>query len=162
MFSRLLLLLTVAMLLSLVRGLQPLRPASLLRGPLVRSSTARHASSVKSMTAQDFVQLMSSPDARERVQIIDVREVGELAELRLRDPAVINLPLSEAGTWSPKVEAGSVLDATKAAVCVCKVGMRSMKVATFLAAKGFEEVYNLEGGMTKLVDVGPALTTALP
>ena len=57
------------------------------------------------------------------------------------DGDVINLPMSAAEDWSRKVAAGDLLDKSKPTLCICKLGGRSMKMATFLASQaGFEEV----------------------
>ena len=112
--------------------------ARAFRSPTLRlnshaPSYSRHFTSsplraVKEMTAQDFQRLLSSPDARALVQIIDVREPAELLGVKLRDADVINLPLSEADKWSSEVEQGERLDKARAVVCLCKIGMRSLKV----------------------------------
>jgi rhodanese-related sulfurtransferase len=65
---------------------------------------------------------------------------------------IINLPLGTADQWAPKIEAGELLDKSKPTICLCKVGMRSMRLAMFLASKGFEEVYNVDGGITSYAD----------
>lgn len=123
-----------------------------------RTASSLHAA-VKSMNADQFFTIVSSKDSRELYQIVDVREPGELQDVKLKDPAVINLPLGDAGNWSVKPLEDVGLDSSKPTICVCKIGMRSMKVATFLTSKGFEEVYNLEGGMIKICDTNPQITT---
>ena len=104
------------------------------------------AGEVQRMTVQQFGDILKG-DSRSMYQIIDVREVDELAVASIKGSDIINLPLGSAAEWSPKVEQGKLLDANKPAICLCKVGMRSMRVATFLASQGFEEVYNVDGGI---------------
>lgn len=104
------------------------------------------AGEVQRMTVQQFGDIIKG-DSRSMYQIIDVREVDELAVASIKGSDIINLPLGSAAEWSPKVEQGQILDATKPAICLCKVGMRSMRVATFLVSQGFEEVYNVDGGI---------------
>ena len=59
------------------------------------------------------------------------------------------MPLSKAGEWSDKVITGELLDPSVPTLCLCKAGVRSMRVATFLATHaGFTDVYNVEGGIT--------------
>ena len=58
------------------------------------------------------------------LQIIDVREKNELAVASIKGADIVNLPLSEADIWGPKVEAGQLLDAAKPTICLCKAGMR--------------------------------------
>ena len=61
--------------------------------------------------------------------------------ISFEDNDVIHLPLSNAEEWSPKVAAGDLLDKRKPTLCICKLGGRSMKMATFLATQaGFDEV----------------------
>jgi rhodanese-related sulfurtransferase len=45
------------------------------------------------------------------------------------------------------VEQSQHLDASRPIVCVCHHGMRSMQVAAFLARRGFDDVWNLTGGI---------------
>ena len=111
------------------------------------------------MDADKFNRLVNDKDARSLYQIVDVREPAELLDVKLKDPGVLNLPLGDAGNWSNKPLSEVGLDAAKPTVCVCKAGIRSMKVAQFLVSKGFEEVYNLEGGMMRILDTNPQITT---
>lgn len=80
-------------------------------------------------------------------QIVDVREPHELEVASINGSDIINLPLGDAASWAPKVEGGELLDPKKPTLVLCKIGMRSMRMATFLVGKGFEEVYNIEGGI---------------
>jgi rhodanese-related sulfurtransferase len=104
------------------------------------------AGEVQRMTVTQFGDILKG-DSRSLYQIIDVREVDELAVASIKGADIINLPLGSAAEWSPKVEQGKLLDASKPTICLCKVGMRSMRVATFFASQGFEEVYNVDGGI---------------
>lgn len=85
-----------------------------------------------------FNKIMGSKDTRSLYQIIDVREPTELAAVKLKDEGVLNLPLGDAADWSVRPLSDFGLDASKPTVCVCKIGMRSMKVAQFLVTKGCE------------------------
>lgn len=121
---------------------------------------ALSATTVKSISSEELSRILGGgKDTRDLYQIVDVREPYELEDVRLKDPAVINLPLGDAGNWSVKPLEDVGLDASKPTICVCKVGMRSMKVASFLVGKGFDEVYNLEGGMIRVCDVVPQITS---
>ena len=101
---------------------------------------------VQHMTATQFGGIIKG-DNRSMYQIIDVREVDELAVASIKGADIINLPLGSAAEWSPKVEQGKLLDATKPTICMCKGGMRSMRVATLLVSQGFKEVYSVDGGI---------------
>ena len=104
------------------------------------------AGEVRRMTVTQFGDIIKG-DNRSMYQIIDVREVDELAVASIKGADIINLPLGSAAEWSPKVGQGKLLDASKPTICLCKVGMRSMRVATFFVSQGFEEVYNVDGGI---------------
>ena len=106
---------------------------------------------IKRMSVSQFGDILKS-DSRPSYQIVDVREPNELAVASITGADIINLPLGDAASWSPKVEAGDLLDKTKPTICLCKVGMRSMRVATFLIGQGFEEVYNVDGGINQYAD----------
>jgi rhodanese-related sulfurtransferase len=47
------------------------------------------------------------------------------------------------------VKEGDLLDKSKPTLCLCKAGVRSMKVASFLVQAGFQEVYNIDGGINE-------------
>ena len=129
------------------------RILSIGNGQVVVSRTSRAmmttmaaTGEVQHMTATQFGGIIKG-DNRSMYQIIDVREVDELAVASIKGADIINLPLGSAAEWSPKVEQGKLLDASKPTICLCKVGMRSMRVATFFVSQGFEEVYNVDGGI---------------
>jgi len=72
-------------------------------------------------------------------QIIDVREIPEIAAGKIETAqampmASIPMRLSE-------------LDTSKKIVMVCRSGARSAQVCMFLKQNGFDNVYNLSGGM---------------
>ncbi len=72
-------------------------------------------------------------------QLVDVREANEVAAGTL--PEAVNIPLSEF------VDRFNELDTTRPVVLLCRTGARSGQAAGFLAANGFHDVTNLEGGM---------------
>ena len=71
--------------------------------------------------------------------LLDVREESELALASL--PDVTWIPLSE---FALRVEE---LEPAEEVVVLCHHGIRSMRVACLLAARGFERVANLRGGI---------------
>lgn len=84
---------------------------------------------------------------REQVglQLVDVREDGELALARLAEP-VIHLPLSKASDWAPRID--GLLDRQRPVVVLCHAGMRSWQLGCWLIQEqGFTDVWNLEGGI---------------
>jgi rhodanese-related sulfurtransferase len=86
---------------------------------------------VKRMTVSELDYILKSGKTKE-YQIIDVRESNELDIVKLKYDGVIHLPLSEADSWSKKVLNGEMLEATMPTICLCKIGMRSLRVASFL------------------------------
>jgi rhodanese-related sulfurtransferase len=117
------------------------------------------AAVVKRMTAVQLGLILNG-DARELYQIVDVREPDELAVASIKGKDILNLALGDAGTWSPSVQQGKLLDADKPVVCICHHGMRSMKMANFLIQNGFDDVYNVDGGIHKYAEnVDPSIPT---
>jgi rhodanese-related sulfurtransferase len=115
------------------------------------------AAVVKRMTAVQLGLILNG-DARELYQIVDVREPDELAVASIKGKDILNLALGDAGTWSPSVQQGKLLDADKPVVCICHHGMRSMKMANFLIQNGFDDVYNVDGGIHKYAEnVDPSI-----
>lgn len=94
-------------------------------------SNTKLCSVVNTMNVKDFKAILKSSE-RSDYQIIDVREKDELMQISLSDPDVINLPLGSANIWTAEVSNGKILDSSKPTLCLCKIGMRSMKVATYL------------------------------
>ena len=69
------------------------------------------------------------------------------------DDNIVKLPMSAAGDWSERIRTGQLLDPSKPTLCLCKVGIRSMKLANFLVSQAaFEEVYNVSGGILKYAE----------
>lgn len=87
------------------------------------------------MTSEELIQLL---DANEDLNIIDVREIDEVAYGMI--PGAINIPLGEIPNRMNE------LDKSKEYILVCKGGVRSEKAGEYLESQGFQ-VINLEGGM---------------
>ncbi len=94
---------------------------------------------MKQLAVHDLHALSLSGEA----VLLDVRESWELEQ------AVIRLP----GMDCTHIPMGLVpqrlaeLDRTRPVVCICHHGVRSQHVAAFLSGQGFEQVYNLAGGI---------------
>jgi rhodanese-related sulfurtransferase len=78
--------------------------------------------------------------------LIDVREEEEHAEERI--PGAALLPLSR---FDPALMPRTM---DKKAVLHCLLGGRSMKAARILAAAGFDQVFNMEGGLLAWIAAG--------
>ena len=108
-------------------------------------------------TCKQFGEILSATDTRRLYQIVDVREPNELATASIEGADIINLPLSTAGEWSDDVKDGTILDKSKPTLCLCKVGMRSMKMANFLVQAGYSDVYNIDGGINEYSQIDPSI-----
>lgn len=87
--------------------------------------------------------------AQRDVVLLDVRENAEL-EVAYVDGA-FHIPMNQIPA---RIEE---LDPAKPLVIMCHSGVRSRRVAQYLLASGFEEVYNLAGGIdawSQEVDTG--------
>lgn len=71
--------------------------------------------------------------------LLDVREAHELALARI--DGAVHIPMNEV-----PLRVGE-LERTDTLVVMCHGGARSMRVAGFLLAQGFERVFNLQGGI---------------
>lgn len=86
----------------------------------------------------------------EELVILDVREAEELAICALE--GAVHVPLRTLG-----VRLGE-LDPSAPTVCVCHHGVRSSHAADFLAASGFELLYDLSGGIDRwATEVDPGM-----
>lgn len=72
-------------------------------------------------------------------QFVDVRRPDEVAAGAL--PGTVNIPLDQLAARVGE------LDPARRTVLVCRSGGRSGQAAQFLAAAGFADVINLEGGL---------------
>lgn len=90
---------------------------------------------MKQLTAKEVETLLSE---RTTLNIIDVREVDEVAAGRI--PGSVNIPL---GLIEFRM---NELDKSKEYVMVCRSGGRSGRASQFLEGQGFK-VINMEGGM---------------
>jgi phage shock protein E len=100
---------------------------------------------IKKITPTEVYRLQQESGA---IRIMDVREPGEFAEIR--SPLAENIPLS---TFNAE-ELSKDLDLRTPIFLVCRSGARSLKAAQILANKGFQNIYNIEGGMTAWADSG--------
>jgi rhodanese-related sulfurtransferase len=95
-----------------------------------------------SITARELAARLQAGDP---LQLVDVREEGELALARLPHP-VEHLPLSRSAEWMEEVAIR--LDRDRPVVVLCHAGVRSWQFACWLlATQGFGTVWNLEGGI---------------
>lgn len=91
------------------------------------------------MTHQDHPVADYEAVLTEGAQFIDVREPDEFAGGSL--PGATNMPLSDF------FDLAKQLDPTRRVVALCKSGGRSTNALEHLAASGFTDLVNLDGGM---------------
>ena len=82
-------------------------------------------------------------EAREPLQLIDVRERGEFAIAQI--PGFHLYPLSEFEQWSEKILID--LKPETKTIVMCHHGMRSAQLCQWLAMRGFSNVQNVMGGI---------------
>ncbi|MGM0593785.1 MAG: rhodanese-like domain-containing protein [Pseudomonadota bacterium] len=92
---------------------------------------------VKEIDARELSEWLEDPSRKFR--IIDVREPMEIAQGSV--PGAEPMPMSTLGNRL------SELDQDEQAVFICRSGARSGQVVAYLAQNGFENVYNLRGGV---------------
>lgn len=81
--------------------------------------------------------------ANERPVVLDVREPLELtfASVRPEGFDLVHIPMNQLPARLGE------LDPQRPLACLCHHGMRSQRVAMFLAHNGFEQVVNIDGGI---------------
>ena len=90
----------------------------------------------KSITPNELKSILESG---KNIKFIDVREQWE-HEIASVNGAEL-LPLTKFGEWVAGLKTEDEI------IVMCHHGIRSANVCTFLVSNGFENVYNLEGGM---------------
>jgi rhodanese-related sulfurtransferase len=75
--------------------------------------------------------------------VLDVREKAELqaASIKPQGFELVHIPMNEIPGRLGQLDPG------RAVACLCHHGARSMRVAMFLQAQGFETVANIAGGI---------------
>ena len=79
----------------------------------------------------------------EGLQLVDVREVGELEIASIA--GFINVPLSEYESWQSDIHTRLQLEAET--LVLCHHGMRSAQMCHWLMSQGFTNVKNIAGGI---------------
>ena len=79
----------------------------------------------------------------EGLQLVDVREVGELEIASIE--GFVNLPLSEYESWQSDIR--TRLDLETETLVLCHHGMRSAQMGHWLMSQGFTNVKNISGGI---------------
>lgn len=77
----------------------------------------------------------------EEAILVDVRETHETSQEYIPLPGVVYHPMSEILDQLSQIPVGKPL------IVACPGGVRSTKVANLLQVQGFQQVYNLDGGL---------------
>ena len=101
---------------------------------------------VQTMSVEALSTLIKSGEIG-TYQLIDVREKDELETAKLNVANLIHLPLSTSEQWMRQIADGKLLDSDVPTLCLCHHGVRSFRMATFLAQHDFNKVFNIEGGI---------------
>jgi adenylyltransferase/sulfurtransferase len=95
-----------------------------------------NGSKAPGISARELYEMISGA---KKVVLIDVREPFEFEIARIPNSQLIPL-----GTISERL---SEIPRTETTVVMCKTGLRSARVIEFLRKQGFENLFNLEGGL---------------
>ena len=106
-------------------------------------------SGVVRMSAVEFEDAVTGPD----VVVLDVRTPAEYAEGHL--PGAVNLDVSDPGF----VEALAELDQDATYAVYCRTGSRSLAAAETMREAGFDDVFDLEGGIVAWQSHGGEIVT---
>ena len=91
----------------------------------------------------DLAALLASLDAGARPVLLDVREPWEVQTASFTLPGVerLAIPMNELPGRLDE------LDPEQPVLSLCHHGMRSLQVAAFLERQGFDQVFNVAGGI---------------
>ena len=109
------------------------------------------AAVARSISPQEATSLIKE---RRNVYLLDVRTPGEYQQMRLADAHLI--PIDQLA------QRISELPADRPILVYCAVGSRSSQVFNFLARRGFNEVYNLDGGIYAWAQRGYPILKGMP
>ena len=105
---------------------------------------------MQQMSVRELKERLAQPGAKP--VLLDVREGWELNICSL--PGALHIPMGQIPARTGE------LDPEQELVVVCHHGVRSMRVAQFLASRGFSKLYNLQGGVDAWArEIDPAMHT---
>lgn len=95
------------------------------------------------MKSVNVAELKAMQESKENFQLIDVREQYEYDEVNM---GAHHIPMGEI------MERQGEISKDKKVVVHCRSGARSANVIGFLESQGFDNLYNLDGGIMAWVD----------
>jgi len=102
----------------------------------------------RSISAAEAAQMI---EARKEVQVIDVRTPQERHQFRIADTRLVPVGDVIRGVFKP--------DLAQPLIIICAVGGRSYVAGKVMFARGYREIYNLEGGIDSWRRAGLPLET---
>ncbi len=90
------------------------------------------------LTPTEYEQIIN----KKEVQIVDVRTAGEYSQGHIKDALNIDVNASD---FKKKIDQ---LDKNKPIYIYCRSGARSYKAGKIMSTLGFEEIYDLRGGIS--------------
>lgn len=98
------------------------------------------SSNIQTIGAVELSEWLAETDSNRTAPVIlDVRESWEFETCHLPDS--LHIPMGEVSSRF------SEIDQAAPVVCLCHHGVRSLQVAYFLVNQGFQNVYNMRGGI---------------
>lgn len=104
---------------------------------LAKHSFAARIGGYRELPPLEAVQLMNHEEAL----VVDVREESEFKQGHIHD--AVHIPLSALNSRAGELEKHKA----SAVIVGCRSGARSARACGMLRKQGFEQVYNLRGGM---------------
>lgn len=83
----------------------------------------------------------------EKFILLDVRELSELAQAKIEDPRLEVAPLSRLGREGPTMLSEAIRSQQIPVYILCHHGNRSMQVTMWLLRQGYQNVFNVTGGI---------------
>lgn len=100
-----------------------------------------YSSSIPEISVTELAELIA--EKKTQIQLIDVREPGEVAIASIPEFSV--LPLSQFADWNETVS--TRFDPETETIVLCHHGMRSAQMCQWLINQGFSNVKNVSGGI---------------
>ena len=98
--------------------------------------------------AKEICPTTTMGKVKEGALIVDVRNQDEVAEISYDVPHYMHIPLGELEDRINEIPKEGEI------VMVCRSGGRSLRATYFLMNAGYEQVFNMDGGMLKWASKG--------
>lgn len=107
------------------------------------------------ITVTDLNQKLQSD---EKFILLDVRELSELNQAKIEDSRLQVTPMSRLASEGPSALPESVTNQDAPIYVMCHHGSRSMQVANWLMGQGYQNVFNVSGGIDEFArKINPAI-----